>query len=159
MVNADMNENSSHASIAIPAAAKWLGGLGALPFVVFALCSTMLDGLYQAQAWYALAVYGAVILSFLGGVHWGMAIAEFGTQLEQCAWRRLLLSVVPSIIGWIAMMISTVPGLLLMAASFGLMLWIDLTAARKGEAPSWYPKLRWPLSMVVIGCLLLGATA
>lgn len=154
-----MNETNSHASIAVPPAAKWLGGFGALPFVVFALLSVMLDGLYQAQAWYALAVYGAVILSFLGGVHWGLTIADFGTQLEQSAWRRLLLSVLPSIVGWTAMMISTVPGLLLMAASFGLMLWIDLTAVRKGEAPGWYPKLRWPLSIVVIGCLLLGAAA
>ena len=154
-----MNQNNSYPSIAVPAAAKWLGGFGAVPFVVFAISSTMLDGLYQAQAWYALAVYGAVILSFLGGVHWGLAIAEFGTQLEQSAWRRLLLSVVPSIIGWIALMISTVPGLLMMAASFGVMLWIDLTAARKGEVPGWYPKLRGPLSVVVIGCLLLGAAA
>ncbi len=159
MVSVDVEKNKPEKNNIVPAAARWLGGFGALPFVVFAFSSILLDGHYQAQAWYALVVYGAVILSFLGGVHWGLAIADFGIPLEQSAWRRLLLSVLPSLIGWTALMIPEGSGLLLLAVSFGLMLWIDLMAARNAEVPRWYPKLRWPLSIVVIGCLLLGATA
>lgn len=141
----------------VPQAAKWLGALGAIPFVVFATLSIIFDGLFQAQVWFALVAYGAVILSFLGGIHWGLAIAEFGTRLDQKAWRRLLISVLPSLIGWTALMIPTATGLLLMAAAFALMLWIDVTASYQNEAPLWYPKLRWPLTLVVVSSLVVGA--
>lgn len=142
---------------AVPQAAKWLGALGAIPFIVFATSSIMFDGLLQAQAWFALVAYGAVILSFLGGIHWGLAIAEYGTRLDRKPWRRLLISVVPSLIGWTALMMPSVPGLLLMTAAFALMLWIDVTASKQSETPPWYPSLRWPLTLVVMSSLIVGA--
>ena len=60
---------------AVPAMAAWLGGLGALPFVGLAVAVVGLEGPARAVVVQALLGYGAVILSFLGGIHWGLAIA------------------------------------------------------------------------------------
>ena len=59
----------------VPAAAKWLGVLGAMPFVFLAVAGPFLEASVQERAHFALVAYGAIILSFLGGIHWGLAIA------------------------------------------------------------------------------------
>lgn len=148
--------NTSDTSRA-PGAALVLGVLGILPFVVFALASHLTEGFIQAQAWFALTAYGAVILSFLGGVHWGMAIAR--NYPATIMTPRLIISVVPSLFGWAALMMPTVIGLLTMALAYGAMLWTDFHATRLGHAPAWYPRLRLPLTAGVVLCLLVGAIA
>ena len=57
----------------VPPAAAVLGLAGVLPFVAAAVGSLQ-PGPLGAFALTALIAYGAVILSFLGGIHWGMAI-------------------------------------------------------------------------------------
>ena len=64
---------------AVPPASAWLGGLGAVPFVILAATQLGLDGQPRAVVIQALLSYGSVILSFLGGIHWGMAIAPRAT--------------------------------------------------------------------------------
>jgi len=142
----------------VPNAALALGALGAVPFVVLSGASLVLEGLAAQQALFALATYGAVILSFLGGIHWGLAVAPAPTGSPASAkLRRLGASVVPSLVGWVALSLPTGPGLLVLSAAFALMLSFDLYAQRRGEAPPWYPKLRLPLTLVVCVALLLAA--
>ena len=144
----------------VPPAAKWLGALGALPFVALAAAATIPDIPYREPAWFALAAYGAVILSFLGGVHWGLTIAGFGPQGTVCRTsRRLAYSVIPSLVGWGALLLPRPIGLLVLAAAFAAAVLFDSWASRIGEAPSWYPKLRWPLTAVVVASILVGALA
>lgn len=144
----------------IPPAAKWLGALGALPFVFLAVPGIILDGPVRGDASFALAVYGAVILSFLGGVHWGLTIAGFGLEKTVCRTsRRLTYSVIPSLVAWGALLLPQPIGLLVLAAAFVGAVLFDSRASRIGEAPAWYPKLRWPLSVVVVASLLVGALA
>ena len=50
----------------------------------------------------ALVAYGAVILAFLGGVHWGFALPEPSGRGERA---RLVLGVVPSLVGWVALLL------------------------------------------------------
>jgi len=144
----------------VPPAAKWLGALGAVPFVFLAVTGPLLEGPLQVRTSFALAVYGAVILSFLGGVHWGLAIAGFGpTAGDGASFRRLALSVTPSLIGWGAMFLPRPAGLLLLAVAFACLLVFDSQASRKVQAPAWYPRLRLPLTAVVVASLMLGALA
>ncbi len=139
---------------------RWLGGLGALPFVALAIGSFWLDGLAQAYVVFALIAYGAVILSFLGGIQWGLAVADFGAaEGGGASYRRLTISVVPSLIAWWALLLTGPSALLVLAGSFALMLALDWTATRNGEAPDWYPRLRLPLTACVVCCLALGAAA
>ena len=48
-------------------------------------------------------------------------------------------------------------GLRVLAAAIIAMLWIDLRATRHNQAPRWYPKLRVPLTAVVVSTLLFAA--
>ena len=50
----------------VPPPAKWLGALGAIPFVFLAVAGPFLEAPLQESAHFALVAYGAVILSFLG---------------------------------------------------------------------------------------------
>ena len=60
----------------VPSAAGWLGGLGAAPFIGLAGAIPFLNGAPRMFVAQALVAYGATILSFLGGVHWGLAIGS-----------------------------------------------------------------------------------
>ena len=141
----------------VPASAAWLGGLGAVPFIALSGALPLLDGAQRLVVSHALLAYGAVILSFLGGIHWGLAIRDHrGADMEQL-WARLILSVAPSLAGWIALLVAGTAGLLMLAIAVAAMLPVDLRATRRGDAPPWYPKLRIPLSCVVVLSLLVGA--
>lgn len=142
----------------VPSAAKWLGALGAIPFVFLGLAGPFIEASIQERAHFGLAAYGAVILSFLGGVHWGLAIADAGSlQSNGATFARLGISVVPSLVGWVALLLSRPIGLLVLAAAFSGLLLVDLHASRKAQTPTWYPKLRWPLTVVVAASLTLAA--
>ena len=142
-----------------PGAAAWLGGLGALPFVALAVATHIVGEPMRSLGVHALAAYGATILSFLGGAHWGLAIASHrqDPQLKLMGW--LVLSVIPSLVGWSALLLSTLAGLAVLAISFAVMLVVDLRATKIGRAPAWYPKLRIPLTCAVVASLILGAVA
>ena len=103
--------------------------------------------------------YGATILSFLGGVHWGLAIVFQSGADDPELRNRLIVSVIPSLAAWVALLFPEKTGLLMLAAAMAAMLWVDLRATRAGNAPQWYPKLRIPLTCVVVAALLLGASA
>jgi hypothetical protein len=142
----------------VPPSAGWLGAFGAAPFVGLAGAVLFLDGASRMLAAHALVAYGATILSFLGGVHWGLAIGSQGAPHGGNLAARLTLSVIPSLVGWAALLSAEKTGLFLLAAAIAAMLGVDIWATRAGQAPPWYPKLRLPLSCVVVATLLLAAT-
>ena len=108
----------------------------------------------------ALADYGAVILSFLGAVHWGLALAgdPIGVPAQPAAMRvRLGLGVLPALVGWAALLIVLVgrplPALLLLLLGFALTTLAETRAARRGLMPPGYLGLRYVLTAVVALCL------
>ncbi|MDX6751716.1 DUF3429 domain-containing protein [Geminicoccaceae bacterium 1502E] len=134
----------------VPKVALLLGWLGVLPFAA-ALAGIALGDFTAHLANAVLLIYGAVILSFMGGVQWGLAMAAGSGPA------RYVASVVPALAGWAAVHLSSDGGKLLLAAAFlGLMLHDQRTAAA-GEAPAWYPRLRRPLTITVVICLVLGS--
>jgi hypothetical protein len=138
----------------VPSAAAWLGGFGVIPFIVLSLAKTFASDVLTARLSFALLAYGAIILSFLGGVHWGLAIAV--PQIDNTLWRRMTLSILPSLVAWVALVTPSSTGFLILAGAFVAMLLVDIHASRVREAPAWYPKLRWPLSCGVVATLLLA---
>jgi uncharacterized membrane protein len=139
-----------HSSNRVPVNAAWLGGLGAVPFIGLALLAVVTD-IDDARALQALAAYGAVILSFLGGIHWGLALARTPAAPSTNA---LILSVVPSLVGWCALLMERRSGLILLALTVIAVYFVDAALTRRGQAPAWYPRLRLPLSFIVSSCLL-----
>jgi hypothetical protein len=141
-----------------PPAAIWLGVMGLLPFVALAAASVVSEPPPLAHVAFALTAYGAAILSFLGGIHWGLAIGGYGSERGHGApFRRLGVSVLPSMLGWAALLLPLSAGLYLLAAGFSLLLLYDLRASRTGQAPPWYPSLRLPLTLAVVVALLVAA--
>ena len=61
----------------MPLLAIVLGVAGLIPFIVCGLGAVSVDAVSSARMMTALIGYGAVILSFLGGVHWGFALGGF----------------------------------------------------------------------------------
>jgi len=53
----------------VPQPAGWLGGLGVAPFLGLSVAMHFVDDTHRVLVAHALLTYGAVILSFLGGVH------------------------------------------------------------------------------------------
>ena len=151
----DELENSN----CIPALALWLGVSGLVPFVVAAGLGFFGVPFSSATAVYALITYGAVILSFLGGVHWGVALTRGRTDGPDSQTVWYLISVGPSLVAWLALLLAPVPGLLTLALAFLAMIMVDVHAARVDQVPTWYPRLRVRLSAVVILSLLVTAWA
>lgn len=135
----------------IPRPALILGLGGLLPFMATAIAVWYQPGFGSespstsgsAHAVHALGAYGAVILSFLGGVRWGSLLHD-DARLQQ--WAPLSLSVLPSLIGWCALLLSAPAMLLLLTAGFVSQYFLDLYAVRRLELPSWFGRLRLVLS-------------
>ena len=131
-------------------AAFILGIAGALPFVALAaLLWWQADG-QNTLALTALTGYGAVILSFLGGIHWGLALRN-----AEADGRDFIISVIPSLLGWVALLLPATPALAVLAACFLGQLALDW---RLRLAP-WFLLLRGLLTTVVVVSLLTGVAA
>jgi hypothetical protein len=141
----------------VPTAAAWLGGLGLMPFVGLSIASQTIEGDLKAAAVHGLLAYGAVILSFLGGIHWGAAMTRSISRTDHgIDAGRLGISVVPSLVGWASLLVDVRYGLALLAAGFAANLLLDIWSARQGWVPPWYRRLRLPLTMVVVAALIVA---
>ena len=142
---------------AMPAPAKWLGLSGLIPFIGCALIGTLASEPLRSFALNLLLAYGAIILSFLGGVHWGLLVATGAPKLTQKQLAaRFLLSVIPSLIGWAALFINGRVGFLVLSLALALVLIVDRMSIRDGFAPHWFMRLRRILSTGAIASLLIG---
>lgn len=138
-----------------PFLARLLGYCGLLPFVSGALCVWLAPQAMQQLIMTALLNYTAIILAFMGAIHWGLAMAV-GTDGREDAPLQLGLSVIPALVGWTAVSFglpATLALPVLLLAFVGLYL-ADLRAIALGLAPPWYRALRRPLTLVVVLSLL-----
>lgn len=143
----------------IPPAALVLGAAGVIPFAGLALASVRALGFPPALALLWLETYAAVILSFMGGAQWGLAVAATAAGNTRGLWRRLGISVAPALIGWASFGLPTRPGVALLMTAFALLAAYDLWTVRRGEAPGWYGRLRLGLTTAVLVCLATVALA
>lgn len=134
----------------VPPAAKALGLAGVIPFAAASLAS-LGGGTFASFAQGALLAYGAVILSFLGGIQWGLAV-----QGRRPGFVPLGISVLPSLAGWAALLTGGDAGLALLAAAFVAVLAVDWRLTRAGAAPAWFGQLRTALTVAVVACLLVA---
>ena len=141
----------------VPAAAVLLGGLGLVPFVGLSIASRAIEGDLKTAALHGLLAYGAVILSFLGGIHWGAAMVQSISRTDHGIDSvRLGISVIPSLVGWTSLLIDPRYGLALLAVGFAANLLLDIRSTRQGLVPPWYRVLRQPLTMIVIIALIVA---
>ncbi|MDJ0948769.1 MAG: DUF3429 domain-containing protein [Alphaproteobacteria bacterium] len=136
----------------VPRPALVLGIAGVLPFLAGTIGFWVLAHPYGTLMLVLELQYGAIILSFLGAVHWGLAIAGYGGA--EPSWGRLGWSVTPALLGWVAIQFPPLMAIILLALIFGGAWAVDVRAVRQGFAPAWYAPLRKRLTIAVLICLL-----
>lgn len=143
--------------LALPRTVAWLGYGGLLPFVLLAPAS-LLDHHHGAVWSDALVAYGAIILSFIGALHWGLAMTlpEL-SERQRSAW--FAWSVVPALIAWPAVLFSPIVAAPLLVFGFIAHYLQDRRLARQANLPDWYLPLRLRLSSVAVICLVASVFA
>lgn len=128
------------------------GLAGLIPFFAGALLpiAGASDGLGITAA--ALFLYGAVILSFLGGIAWGFAVRD-----GAAGYAHYGLSVVPALIAWASVLYGGRSGLMVLAASLVVWLAVERALWARSGLPSWYWRLRSVLTGGAAASLVTAA--
>ena len=134
--------------------ARRLGYGGLIPFVGLAVALWLVPPGGWSLAGVALLGYGATISSFLGAIHWGLVMREGPAQPVP----SLLWGVVPSLLGWVALLLGHAPGLLLIAALIWACFAVDRVLYPRYQLHAWLP-LRLRLTLVASTSCLVGAAA
>lgn len=134
--------------------ARWLGFGGLIPFVSLAAALWVVPLGDWPRASESLLGYGATISSFLGAIHWGLAMRAEPVQPVA----SLLWGVVPSLLGWMALMLGHAPGLLLMAALLWTCFAMDRILYPRYRLQAWLP-MRLRLTLVASVSCVVGAAA
>ena len=96
----------------------------------------------------ALHLYGAIILSFLGGLHWGRIACN--PDIKPSDKWFLIYSVIPSLMGWSSYLLSDIwqGAALMLIAGFIISYVIDIRFIRLGAWQSWMKPLRTNLTLI-----------
>ncbi|KAL0067061.1 hypothetical protein AAF712_005848 [Marasmius tenuissimus] len=111
---------------------------------------TILDQALNVQV-----TYGAVMLSFLGAMHWGMEFAGLGGHQ---GYKRLALGAAPVIFAWPTLAFQPMTALLMQWVGFTSIWWADSKATSLGWTPKWYSQYRFYLS-ILVGTCIIGSLA
>ncbi|TLS23416.1 uncharacterized protein PpBr36_06135 [Pyricularia pennisetigena] len=92
--------------------------------------------------------YGAVIISFLGAIHWGLEYAEKAPHPQRTKFRYGM-GVVAPMLAWPTLLLPVEYALIGQFAAFSALYFADAKAATRGWAPPWYGTYRFVLTFVV----------
>jgi len=143
----------SHA--ALPGWAVGLGYGGLLPFVACAGVLLLPETGMHEMASRLLVGYGAVILSFLGGVHWGLVLGAPSPRAPSV----LMIGVLPSLAGWLTLLLPLEKALAIQVAAFGGVWLYEHRILGPSILPPAYLSMRRWLTLGVIASLGLAMMA
>lgn len=144
----------------LPSIVRILGYAGLIPFIGLAFIVQLADSPNDLIALESLVAYGAVIVSFLGALHWGACFKTIGTStqnrwLDHSVW---IWGIMPALIAWLAIHIFIPLALLLLAATLIVQRAIDqrtysyyFTNTQMANA---FLHMRTHLTMVASVCLI-----
>ena len=143
-----------------------LAAQGALLNIDPGVALTLLDRALSIQV-----TYGAVMLSFLGALHWGMEFSGYGGHK---GYQRLILGAVPILVAWPTLAMGPTTALIVQWLGFTGLWYADVKATAQGwgktilyyfrfphdtdipnrPAPKWYSQYRFYLSLLVGSCII-----
>lgn len=156
----------------VPSEAFWVGIAGLTPYVITSFSTLYLawDINYVAAHGMGNALgketatnllhfleptqigLGAIILSFLGAVHWGLEMAEYGGKHP---YRRYTIAVLAPALAWPTVLLPLDYALLTQFVGFVGMYFADTTATFYGWVPKWYATYRFILTFIVGACIII----
>lgn len=128
--------------------AKFLGYAGLVPFVTFSIGSWITLP-YISDAVQILIAYAAIILSFMGAIHWGQAMSRASQQHS----KYFIASVIPALTAWIALLLPDSLALIVLLCGFIALFTYDRAVKISQAFPDWYIPMRKTLTLVVVLCL------
>ncbi len=145
------------------ALARTLGMAGLIPFVVLALLLWVLTGDEQTFASIALAGYGALIVSFLGGIHWGIGWLRGSHERDvphspHHQRNHFLWGIVPSLLAWPGLLMPPFAGLAWLGFLLVISYLADRSLYRRAGLEAWLT-LRFRLSSIAALSCFVGASA
>lgn len=143
----------------LPKTAWYLGYGGLMPFL--GLTAALILQVYalpfasgmSVAGW--LLVYAATIVSFIGAVHWGIALGMADTLSDDRKSWLMVYSVLPALLAWVILLLPENIALFMMAGCVVL----AYAADRLWLFPllrSDYARLRWHLTVVVTLSLMIA---
>ncbi|MBI3285358.1 MAG: DUF3429 domain-containing protein [Burkholderiales bacterium] len=130
-----------------------IGIAGLVPFILLTPICWLVHPDWLGYFIRAQLSYGIAILSFLGGLHWGVALLH-GAKDEQETKKSLLWGVIPTLIAWCSM-INMGVGFLVQIVGFIVAYQVDRRLYLGYAMPVWFIHLRLQLTRVMVGALLL----
>ncbi|ROT38315.1 hypothetical protein SODALDRAFT_186432 [Sodiomyces alkalinus F11] len=156
----------------VPKAPYALGLTGTLPYLATSIGtvylswnlnttwptgSVLLDHIHMnheaARQWLALLEpiqlsYGAMLISFLGAVHWGMEIVTKTSSPSRTKFRYGM-GVLAPIVAWPTLLMPVEAALTTQFVAFTALYGADTRATTRGWAPAWYGRYRFILTAIV----------
>lgn len=113
-----------------------------------------IQGTYYPEVAFAQVTYGAVMVSFLGGMRWGFALPEDSPAKPD--WLNLANSTVPPLLAWQALLFKDVAhSAVMLVLALGIALHYDV--ALLPPYPRWFKVLRVVGTVVMVASLLATA--
>jgi hypothetical protein len=137
--------------------AHQLGFAGLVPFILLALSCWVVNVEVLPTFVTSQQVFSIVILSFLGGIHWGATMVSGDLTAEQTK-RALSWSVVPTMIACLGTMFGPFDLAVLMAGFLGSYQ-VDKRLFKWYKLPEWFIRLRFILTCVVVAALFVTMLA
>ncbi len=124
---------------------------GLLPFVIGALLLWIVRPDAHPYVAAALSAYAGVIVSFLGGIHWG-----FGFRAQPPDPARFVWGVVPSLVAWVAVVMPAYAGLVVLGVMLVVCYLVDRRVYPVHFSGAWLI-LRFRLTVVASLACFIGA--
>lgn len=134
--------------------ARILGIAGILPFLLMTIATWIAPLANQAQIVRNQIGYGIAVLSFLGGIHWGGALAGSVLSVTQTK-KALAWGVIPSFIAFTALPVDTGFAFAVLTIGFAASYQIDKHLYQWYKMPDWMLRLRFKLTCITVAALLL----
>jgi hypothetical protein len=149
----------------MPASALLLGILALAPFIGCGLAALGHDQAMADRMVSALIAWGALILAFVGGIHWGLVLREPetgppvapGSKPTPGRNLRIGVAALPLLLGWLALLVPLIAAkwlaLLLLIAAYIAVVVAEHHASRRFLLPVRYLWLRWGFTVVAVAML------
>jgi len=119
-----------------------LGFGGLIPFVGLSSLSIITSETHEQTLLFSLLAYGATIISFLGAIHWGLAMMESSPNSLRLVW-----GVIPSLAAWFSLIFSTPLGLAIQCLMLWTCFFVDCKTYPTFNLSAWL-KMRFALKLI-----------
>ncbi|MDX2072848.1 MAG: DUF3429 domain-containing protein [Alphaproteobacteria bacterium] len=130
--------------------------IGVLPFVVLSIAVSgqmFDDNIFVVRT---LLSYSTLILSFLGGIHWGVAVSNYSHD-KRVANLLILESVLPSTLAWGVLLHADIHIQLLVLTVLFTFIWaIDSVLVGRKIIPLWFFEIRCIITPIVVVSLYVA---